>query len=359
MIIHFPKKWQHLSPYKAGEKTDEIVSFVDLAPTLLSLLGLEKPEQMQGRAFLGSKHTEAPKENFALLFADRFDVIYGMRRGITDGRWKYIRRFTPQLSAAPYSYYQFSQAGWTAWQKAWGDGKLTGRFKDIWEPHQPVEELFDTQSDPWEIKNLAADSAHADKLTSMRKQLKKSMIKTRDTGLIPEPMFATLAPNKPITNYMDTQVSELSSLTDLAFAASSREVNNLEKFIRLTESSNPLQRYWAAQGLLILGKNAAPAEKALFKILGDKHSVIRVTAAQALYALGHKKQSHEALIAELNKNLDEYSLQNLTNSLTLTRALDQVPQAWVTNILADPKAGQYILRFASRLEKSRKKQKSK
>jgi arylsulfatase A-like enzyme len=103
MIVYFPKKWQHLSPFQPGERVDEPVSFVDLAPTLLSLLGEKKPEQMLGRAFLGPQRVAPAKDEVEFLYADRFDEIYGMRRGITDGRWKYIRRFTPHLPAAPYS----------------------------------------------------------------------------------------------------------------------------------------------------------------------------------------------------------------------------------------------------------------
>ena len=55
MIVRFGKNVQHLDPRKAGSRTDELVSFVDLAPTVLSLAGVEIPDYMQGRAFLGKK----------------------------------------------------------------------------------------------------------------------------------------------------------------------------------------------------------------------------------------------------------------------------------------------------------------
>jgi len=38
MIIRFGKNFQHLAPGKAGTKTDRLVSFVDLVPTVLGLL---------------------------------------------------------------------------------------------------------------------------------------------------------------------------------------------------------------------------------------------------------------------------------------------------------------------------------
>ncbi len=91
LLIRIPEKWRNLSPFPPGSTADEVVSFVDFAPTLLSLAGLETPPQMQGRAFLGTKRVVPSKDHIACLYADRFDEIYGMRRGITDGRWKYIR----------------------------------------------------------------------------------------------------------------------------------------------------------------------------------------------------------------------------------------------------------------------------
>jgi arylsulfatase A-like enzyme len=95
MIVRIPGKWQQLSSFSPGSRVSELVSFVDLAPTVLSLCGVEKPSYMQGHAFLGSKRSEAQKDPTVFLYADRFDEIYGMRRGITNGRYNYIRYFTP------------------------------------------------------------------------------------------------------------------------------------------------------------------------------------------------------------------------------------------------------------------------
>ena len=53
LIIRFPKKYAHLAPAKPGARTDRLVSFVDFAPTLLSLAGIPRPAPMQGEAFLG------------------------------------------------------------------------------------------------------------------------------------------------------------------------------------------------------------------------------------------------------------------------------------------------------------------
>ncbi|MFK7911006.1 MAG: sulfatase-like hydrolase/transferase, partial [Akkermansiaceae bacterium] len=355
MLVHVPKKWQHLSPFKPGAKIDETVAFVDLAPTLLSLVGLEKPEQMQGRAFLGSKREEPGKNDVEFLFADRFDEIYGMRRGITDGRWKYIRRFSPHLPAAPYSYYQFGQKGWNSWQQAWKEGKLTGRHKSTWESNQPIEELFDTHADPWEVKNLASDPAHTEKLQKMRSRLKQTMIKVNDTGVIPEPMFKALAEGKTITDYAASRKDDMPKLIELAFKASARNSENLPEFTSLLKSDDPIQRYWATLGCVILGKISSTAETALVQLLDDKHSAIRVQAASALMNTDKKAAGTSALIKELTLNNDEYSQLNLINTFKQLKLTDKIPDAWVNEALKKGRGKSYIKRLAQQVKAERQK----
>ena len=353
MLVHVPKKWQHLSPFKLGSKIDETVAFVDLAPTLLSLIGLEKPEQMQGRAFLGSKRVAPGEDDVVFLYADRFDEIYGMRRGITDGRWKYIHRFTPHLPAAPYSYYQFGQDGWKDWQKAWKDGKLTGRYKTTWEPNQPVEELFDTHADPWEVKNLATDPAHVERLQNMRACLKKTMIKVNDTGIIPEPMFSELADGKTVTSYAASRKKDMPALVDLAFKASARNPKNLPQFISLLKSEDPVQRYWATLGCVILGKKSSTAENDLNQLLDDKHSAIRVQAASALIKVGKQETGTSALLKELSVNNNEYSQLNLINTFKQLNLTSKIPDEWLDEVLKKRKGKSYLKRLAQKVRDER------
>ncbi len=351
MIVYFPKKWQHLSPFKPGQRVSEPVSFVDLAPTLLSLLGIEKPEQMQGRAFLGSKRDAPQKGEMEFLYANRFDEIYGMRRGLTDGRWKYIRRFTPQLPAAPYSFYQFGQAGWQAWEKAWKESKLSPYFQTIWQPDQVVEELYDTQSDPWETKNLAQEPTYRKRTSSMRAALRATMVKTRDTGLIPEGMWAELAPGKPIADYLTNRKATLEQLVELAFLASSRKTQNIDLFRQQLASPDPLTRYWAAHGCVVLGRKASSARPELTKRLSDPSSVVRTTAAYALGRIGYREQGIQALIAELGKTHEEFAQLTTLNALIQLKAFDQIPKSLLSHIVKTSKKQNYARRCIERYQK--------
>lgn len=356
LLIHVPEKWKALTPFANGTVSQKPVAFVDLAPTLLSLLDLPKPKQMQGHAFLGSKREEASGDDYVFLYADRFDEIYGMRRGLTDGRWKYIRRFTPHYSAAPYSYYQFGQKAWGAWREAWKAGTLSEVHNRMWEKNQPVEELFDTSKDRWEIQNLASDPAYAEQLQKMRQALRDQMVAIKDTGVIPEPLFEVLAPQKPIANYVASRGEDWSQMINFAFTASERDSKNLSLFVEKLSSEDLLERYWAAQGLLILGKEAKTAERDLRKLLDDKEPLNRVSAAQALITMGSPEGAFELLLKELSDDSNEYAQQNVVNIYSQLDALAEIPDSWVKQYrgkAAKGYGGDYVTRLANQLSEDR------
>ena len=95
LLIRFPKKWQHLAPGKPATTTDRLVSFVDYAPTVLSLTGIPIPEAMQGAPFLGSK-VAAPRR-YVYGHRDRVDEVRDLARSVRDKRYLYIRNYMPHL----------------------------------------------------------------------------------------------------------------------------------------------------------------------------------------------------------------------------------------------------------------------
>lgn len=351
LIIHIPKKWQQLSPFKAGSKVDELVAYVDVAPTVLSLCGIEKPAQMQGRAFLGSHREDPAKNADVFLFADRFDDINGMRRGITDGRFKYIRRFSSQLPAAPYSHYPLTMPSWRAWQNAWKAGQLSGYYKNIWEARQPVEDLFDTDADPWEIHNLASDPKFADRLLAMQSRLHGIMADTHDTGLVPEAMFGTVARDRTLYDFVRSSGFDQDKILNLAFEATARDVANLPRLMIAMKDSDPIARYWGATGCAILGKQANSAADQLKELSSDAEPAVRIAAACALYEIGRVDEAKQALLADLNAPLDEPESIQLFNALTEVDATGQVPKSWIDKTRADTDANEYAKRFAERVAK--------
>ncbi len=354
MIVHVPEKWQHLSPFRPVEQSPELVAFVDLAPTLLSLSGLEKPKQMQGRAFLG-EHREAPGDApIVFLYADRFDELYGMRRAITDGRYKYIRRFTSHLPAAPCSYYSLGQPGWAEWMSAWQNKKLPPKYAALWETPQPVEELYDLEADPWEVRNLADDPAQASLVAKYRQRLQQQMVAVKDTGVIPEPMFQTLAGEDTIREYARSEQCDLEELTRLAFLASAGDPENTTALFAMMQDDDPIVRYWGALGCSVLGERAVEMSPHLVKLGDDPSACVRLTAAGALWEAGKKKAGLQALLREFARPSDSFNDEDeilLTNLAKQLDMIDQIPEEWFERVRQDKSAGQYVRRFVERFGK--------
>lgn len=349
LVVRVPEKFQNLSPFKAGERIEEPVSFVDFSPTLLSLAGIDTPPLMQGRAFLGSKRVDPAANEMEFLYADRFDELYGMRRGLTDGKWKYIRNFQPHLPLAPYSFYQFGQPGWAAYQKAWEDDLLRGYHKALWEAPSGSEQLYDLSSDPWEMKNLAKDPAHSGKLAALRERLRSTMKEVYDTGLVPEPMFESLAGEGAIATYVQSKKFNINKITDLAFAATEMNGKHLPAFREAAKSKDPVERYWAVNGLLLLaGKSTEVNPDDFTPFLKDPESVIRTSAANALFILGETDIASKALIADVANEMNATSLLNLLNTICRLELLDKLPQDWAKGKAMKGAESDYIKRFAEK-----------
>ncbi len=177
MIVRWPGE---LAP---GSVSDRLVSTVDLAPTVLSISGRPVPGHMQGRAFLGP--AEAPPRDYVYASRDRYDESYDMVRAVRDRRYKYIRHWRPEL---PYLLWVPYRNKHPITQELWRlerEGKLEGPQRLFFAP-RPVEELYDTQEDPWETRNLASKPALAAVLERMREALDAWRREVGDWGEVPE-----------------------------------------------------------------------------------------------------------------------------------------------------------------------------
>lgn len=182
LIIRFPGK------YRAGEIDDQLVSFVDFKPTILSLAGIEPPAYLDGRAFLGDYH--APGERaYVHGAADRFDGKYDMIRAVRDKQFKYLRNFrTDQGYYLPVTYRE-QMPIMQELLRLRDAGELTPAQAQWFRESKPREELFDTDVDPHELNNLAEDPAYADKLAELRAECDRWMEETQDLGRMPEPEY--------------------------------------------------------------------------------------------------------------------------------------------------------------------------
>ncbi|UQZ86090.1 Arylsulfatase [Paenibacillus konkukensis] len=130
--------------FQGGGRVRELVSLIDLPPTLLDAAGLEVPQAMQGRSVMPlvrRQETEWPSEMFVQISESQ------VGRAVRTERWKYSVS-APQRDA------------------------ILDSCSDLY-----VEEfLYDLQADPWELHNLIASEAHREVKQVMRERLVRRMI---------------------------------------------------------------------------------------------------------------------------------------------------------------------------------------
>lgn len=182
LMIRWPKTAG--STLVPGSVSDELVSFIDLAPTVLALAGIEIPTHLQGRVLVGPKAAPAPA--FVFGARDRMDIDYDMMRSARDARFLYIRNFSPELPYAGHNVYRNQSAIMQDWLRLQAEGKLTGPAALWMRTHRPAEELYDTTVDPNQIHDLSADPAHRATLARMRAAVTEWMARIDDQGLINE-----------------------------------------------------------------------------------------------------------------------------------------------------------------------------
>jgi len=190
LIIRVPEKWRQLvvpenpDAVKPGAVNGDLVSFVDFAPTMLSLAGVEIPKHIQGKAFLG-RQKECPRE-YVFGGRDRMDEAYDLIRTVRGKQFRYIRNYMWFLSRAQTITYMDQMPTMQEMRRLHAEGRLQGPQKQYFEPTKPVEELYDTSADPHEVNNLAADPKYKDVLERMRHVHQEWRRETMDIGLIPE-----------------------------------------------------------------------------------------------------------------------------------------------------------------------------
>lgn len=324
LIVSFPEKWRHLAPGVPGSASKRLVQFIDLPKTFLSLAGLEPPESMTGRIFLGEATERAPSSVF--LFSGRFDEAPDNSRGVTDGRWKYIRNFESDRPLFQMLNYPLRQEGQTSQWRAWRDGRTNARQSAHYQP-QPPEELYDTHADPHEVHNLAA--AESERLDLMRARLRWHILETRDLGLIPEPMMEAIDASGTKTLYSFGQSEAdypLSRILDLAIQASDRNPASRSDFIRALQDENPVIRYWGMVGLREPGTFGEAVDDCIEKALADPEPSVRIQAAIALARDGEREQALDLLLQEARR---------ATGDIHAAWALDAIKLLDAPEVLAD------------------------
>ncbi|MCC5906884.1 MAG: sulfatase-like hydrolase/transferase [Balneolaceae bacterium] len=334
LIVRVPPKYRDLAGLPPGSETAELITFIDLAPTVLSLAGIETPETMEGKPFLG-EFTAEPRSHF-VAHRDRADDVYDMARAVRSEQYMYIRNYMPHLpyiqNALIFGEHKRSSV---ELDRARAEGLLPKHGEAMYRP-RPLEELFDVQADPWELNNLAEDPAYRFILEEKRSLLYEWILETRDTGFLQEgEMMLRAEGSTPYEMVNDPDQYDLPRIAAAANLVGDRSVPVSVLSGMLNDDYSGV-RYWAAEALLArVNEDAWKAIEELNEALADESPSVKIKAAETLCMLGHCENSLNLLANYLMDERGWIALQAAISVRQLsTKAepiLDQIHQARINN----------------------------
>ena len=312
-IVYVPEKFRTSATIKSGtmepgSASKELISYVDLAPTVLSLAGVKIPDHMQGHAFLGP--AARASRDFVISVRDRMDERYDMMRTVRDHRWRYNRNFMPWKPYAQWLQYAETNTTMQALRRLQAEGNLPPAATLFMSDRKPIEELYDTESDPHELTNLATskDPEHQAVLKKMRERLYQWQEETLDLGFLPEPAL-TAGERSRGSRYAilrgDKGANRVAKLRAIADAAAHGDVVVLSQSL---DNADSAVRYWAVVGLgrqlVHPGPNAndivrSTLLESMRNAALDEDTSVRIAAAENLCRLEAAEEGLAILTAAL------------------------------------------------------------
>ena len=168
---------------RAGTVDARLVSFVDLAPTLLSLAGVSVPSHLHGQDFLDEA---APRRRYVHAARDRLDELPDRSRAVRDARFKYLRNYLPERPLLGVLYFRENLASMAELRRLHREQALAPTLREYLEPVRPPEELYDLADDPDEMRNRVDDPAFRDELHRLRTELDRWLNEVGDLSVQPE-----------------------------------------------------------------------------------------------------------------------------------------------------------------------------
>ncbi|MCG8700541.1 MAG: sulfatase [Bacteroidales bacterium] len=176
-MIRFPNK------SKKG-RTDRLISFVDIAPTILSLANIEIPGHIQGKAFLGNKQTT--EREYIFGSGDRFDKCYDRVRCIRNKKYMLVKNYYPNQPRYLDIKYRKKIPMMPEFLRMKDEGALNETQMLWFNPTKPAIEFYNVNADPEQVNDLSNNPEYKDEIKSMLAKLEQWQEKIQDKGEIPE-----------------------------------------------------------------------------------------------------------------------------------------------------------------------------
>ena len=287
----------------AAGVTGNLVSLLDLGPTMLDLAGVPQPDWMEGRSFLGPA---AVSREIVIGARDRMDAPSGFGRTVRDGRYRYVRHFLPWISGDDLPDYANGVPITGALRAAQAAGTLPSGAGWFARATRPVEELFDVTGDPEELSDRSADPEYSADLVRLREELRAWMRATRDTGVLPEPILRrearTAGSEWAIFHPAgDDTTAQRRHEKILAAAWSAADGIPAVEAASMLRDSEAAIRFWATCGVAWWALRArvadshAEAAAAIAPMLADPDDAARINAARWLCRLDPTADDQPAL----------------------------------------------------------------
>jgi uncharacterized sulfatase len=304
LLIRVPGKWRHLVPGApdGGEQTDRLVSFIDFAPTVLDLAGVQVPATMSMSRVLGG----GKKREWVYGARERVDEVFDCARSVRNGRWLYIRNYHPHyswnqrsafsdLGAIRQEMYRYETSG----------SELTPAQAHYLQPTRSAEEFYDCAKDPENLRNIIGQKLTDEEsraLGAARNAFRRLRRETNDVGCLPEGVMADWIDRegKPIGDLVVGRTAEQPDLEGIWKVADA--VGRAGDIgVQALSSDDPAKRFW---GIISLrGRDLTDALKSsLATLLADESPDVRIEAAALLAGdESHREASLKVLVGALDE----------------------------------------------------------
>ncbi|MBD8065983.1 sulfatase-like hydrolase/transferase [Devosia sp. PTR5] len=308
MIVRVPERWRHLLAHDPGTIVENApVSLVDLMPTQLTIAGIALPAGLHGQAFLGAG---AAARTYVFGGRDRMDERYDFTRTARSARYRYIRNYAPHRIWGQHYAFAWEGQHYKDYEAAHLAGTLNAAQDRFWHA-KPSEEFYDMAVDPDAVHNLIGDPAHAQAIAAHRAALDAHMLEVRDCGFIPEG-----SPLEHWAAHENDDAYPLADIMELASRAIARQAENVPLFRDRLSSDNPIIRYWAAQGLLMLAIAGTPIGDLEEALAGENGPTVWIALAEAAGHDGHADRHAEALVTFVRGTTQKRLQLQALNALT-------------------------------------------
>ena len=346
LVVRVPENFRALAARELGSRTKGFVEFVDFGPTVLSLAGVEQPEGIDGKPFLGfdADPDKVDRRDEAFGYADRFDEKYELVRTLRIGDFKYIRNFEPFYPDGLQNNYRYKCLAFQEWRDLYEQGELSGPAKQFYEAKAP-EALYDLAADPNEVQNLAADPAHASRLKQMRDQLDDRLKSLPDLSFLTEAVMVDAALSNP-TVYGESHSRQITKYIDTVNLALLPTAEALPRIQGALDDKDPWVRYWALVACSTMGEAAEPLISSIEKFLLDIEPLV-VTRAIEYLAVHGDVDTKRFMIRSVQRATNEPEALRMLNTIVYLRDFHgyQVAPEKLQLIIPVEKNGQLIRRF--------------